>query len=362
MALLFRKKKKDKRPSPWRGGGVQNPLWPGEAIGLFINWVRESILEIPNAIAKAQNLPATNFKLAETLFMRGEYADALMRYKFVTRLQPDNAEAWFKMARCYHILNNLPDAIDGYKEALQLQPAHASARFMLVVLKVIDEPLVAVPLVLVEEHFTQLAKEYESAYVEQTDYHGHREAEIVLKPYLEAREAKEGSVLERLDILDIGCGTGLAGVRLRPWARRLVGVDICQAMMDQVPKTIPSYPILYDQLIRGEAGAYLSSQAAKTVDVINASGMLNYNGDLSTIFTGASTMLRDGGAFLFSIEKLPDSVEAEISLIPGIARFGHKRHYIEALAQQHGFRVHMVREIHLYQATPGYQFLCVKQG
>jgi predicted TPR repeat methyltransferase len=35
-----------------------------------------------------------------------------------------------------------------------------------------------------------------------------------------------------VDVLDLGCGTGLSGQALRPLARRLTGVDLSPAMID----------------------------------------------------------------------------------------------------------------------------------
>src|SRR5260370_26931297 len=36
-----------------------------------------------------------------------------------------------------------------------------------------------------------------------------------------------------LEVLDAGCGTGLCGPLLRPYARRLVGVDLSSAMLQR---------------------------------------------------------------------------------------------------------------------------------
>lgn len=41
---------------------------------------------------------------------------------------------------------------------------------------------------------------------------------------------------ESLDILDLGCGTGLVGSWFRDYARKLVGVDISPTMLDMATK------------------------------------------------------------------------------------------------------------------------------
>src|SRR4029450_3384975 len=55
-----------------------------------------------------------------------------------------------------------------------------------------------------------------------------------------------------LDILDAGCGTGLCGPLLAPYARRLVGVDLSERMLAQARTRG-----VYDELVKGELTAYL---------------------------------------------------------------------------------------------------------
>ena len=56
----------------------------------------------------------------------------------------------------------------------------------------------------------------------------------------------------RDNILDVGCGTGLCGALLSPYARRLVGVDLSDRMLDQARERN-----IYDELVKGELTAYL---------------------------------------------------------------------------------------------------------
>ena len=38
-----------------------------------------------------------------------------------------------------------------------------------------------------------------------------------------------------LDVLDLGCGTGLMGAEIHPLARTLVGVDLSSQMLENAP-------------------------------------------------------------------------------------------------------------------------------
>ena len=69
-----------------------------------------------------------------------------------------------------------------------------------------------------------------------------------------------------LDILDAGCGTGLCGPRVRPYARRLVGVDLSSAMLDKARAAGA-----YDELVDAELTAFMPTKAQPPADSTTAS-------------------------------------------------------------------------------------------
>ena len=66
-----------------------------------------------------------------------------------------------------------------------------------------------------------------------------------------SQDADDGAS-RSLDVLDAGCGTGLCGPLIAPYARRLVGVDLSERMLDQARARN-----VYDELVRRELTAYL---------------------------------------------------------------------------------------------------------
>jgi predicted TPR repeat methyltransferase len=99
-----------------------------------------------------------------------------------------------------------------------------------------------------------------------------------------------------LDICDIGCGTGLLGPLLRPWARRLDGVDRSPRMLDEAGKLA-----LYDALILGDLTAALTDRPG-AYDLVTAADVLVYVGDLAPVLQAAASALRPGGLFAFTVE------------------------------------------------------------
>jgi predicted TPR repeat methyltransferase len=99
----------------------------------------------------------------------------------------------------------------------------------------------------------------------------------------------------QLDVLDIGCGTGVCGEYLRGYARHMEGVDLSPHMVAQAQKK--SY---YDKLECADAISYMQGRD-RTFDLIIASGVLILFGDLLPVFQAAARLLKPGGLFVFTL-------------------------------------------------------------
>ena len=104
-----------------------------------------------------------------------------------------------------------------------------------------------------------------------------------------------------LDVLDAGCGTGLCGPLLAPYARRLVGVDLSERMLAQARARE-----VYDELVKGELTDYLRASAGM-FDAIVSADTLVYFGPLEEVVEAAERALRPGGHVVFTVEEQPES-------------------------------------------------------
>lgn len=98
--------------------------------------------------------------------------------------------------------------------------------------------------------------------------------------------------------LDLGCGTGLAGPRLRQERRRLVGVDLSSKMLAKAAERG-----VYDELIEAELLSYLRSTSER-FDLVLAADTLVYLGDLAPFFAAAARATVAGSLIAFNIETL----------------------------------------------------------
>src|SRR5439155_27388275 len=109
------------------------------------------------------------------------------------------------------------------------------------------------------------------------------------------------------DILDAGCGTGLCGEHVRPFARRLVGVDLSLEMLKRA-----GVRKLYDDLILGELTAFVGAAPAAW-DLVVSADTLVYFGDLAPVMAAALRGLRPGGHLVFTVDRASEA-EAPLGL------------------------------------------------
>jgi predicted TPR repeat methyltransferase len=178
----------------------------------------------------------------------------------------------------------------------------------------LSRPVDRQPAELVAQHFDGIADDFDDRLVRRLAYQG-PERLIAL---IAAQAAAEGT----LDILDLGCGTGLCAPLLRPFARRLAGVDLSARMLAKARALG-----LYDSLEADDVIGSLS-RAAGQWDVLVAADVFPYLGDLEPVFAGAAKALRPGGWFAFSTE----AVDGVGFALKANGRYGHAARYVEGLS------------------------------
>jgi len=138
-----------------------------------------------------------------------------------------------------------------------------------------------------------------------------------------------GAGAHSADILDLGCGTGLSGVALLPFARSLHGVDLSPGMVAKARARG-----IYGELSVNEAEAYLIG-SGKAWDIVAAIDVLNYIGDLTPIFRAAAARLRPGGLLAGTVEKRNEGGQA----MSDKRRYRHGADHVRAAADAAGLSV-----------------------
>ena len=134
----------------------------------------------------------------------------------------------------------------------------------------------------------------------------------------------------KLNVLDLGCGTGLLGVCLGRIDGALVGVDLSEKM---VAKAIRHN--VYDRFHTVNLLDALQATPQAQYDVIAACDVFIYVGDLTEAIPNAHRILIPGGHLIFSIEAATQD-EANLVLRPTM-RYAHQSKHIETLCRDAGF-------------------------
>jgi predicted TPR repeat methyltransferase len=175
------------------------------------------------------------------------------------------------------------------------------------------EPLTRAPETYIVEHFDFFAETFDAQLVDVLGYRTPQDLTNLL--------AKLGRTFP--EVLDLGCGTGLAGPLLRSLAGTLTGVDLSPKMLEKAAGRG-----VYDSLIEEEIEYFLGHRPDR-FDLVFAADVLIYFGELSQVMRGAARLLRPGGLFAFSVER----AQADGYTLLPTGRFAHHPSYIEELAK-----------------------------
>jgi predicted TPR repeat methyltransferase len=256
-----------------------------------------------------------------------QWEDAAACYRNAIATNPRESAACLYLGSTLEKLGKREEAMAAYEEALRRRPGWADAQFFLQALKSSEGGAVPVtaPQGYVAQLFDSYAGTFDQHLTEKLQYRAPQLLFEAVRPQLPAAKAGEAA---QLDVMDLGCGTGLLGPLVRPVARRLCGVDLSEKMLEQAKRRG-----LYDELICGDLVATLSPLSA-AYDMLLAADVLVYIGDLEPLFRTAAGALRPGGLLAFTVEA--NFEDGSIRLLPS-RRYAHAEAYLRGLAAAHGF-------------------------
>jgi predicted TPR repeat methyltransferase len=286
--------------------------------------------------------------LIKALRTGGEPDAALAQAREAVSLNPDVAVAMLALGESLLAAEALPTAIAELQRALRLDPGLARARELIAAawlrageadkalenLRLLENPppeLIAACQAIkaaprsdpgyVRHLFDQFSADYDQRMIGQLAYAAPRILFDLAALVMPGRE--------KLAVLDLGCGTGLAGAVFTSLAARLDGVDLSPAMIEKAGARG-----IYDHLVVADLQDALAADGA-CYDLILAADTLVYLGDLAAVFDAARRRLSPDGYFLFTVEKAEGT---GFELGPK-RRWRHSETYLREIARRVGFGV-----------------------
>ncbi len=282
--------------------------------------LREAVAALRAALARRPDDAITLRNLGQAMTAAGDAVGALAPLRRAVALAPDAPEPWLALA---HALREAKDsgAAEAARRVLALPapaPLQAQARFLLAGLGE-DAPPDRAPASYVRDLFDQYAPRFDAELEGRLGYR---------TPALLARMLGDAGVVADASrrVLDLGCGTGLSGVALKPFAKRMTGLDLSPRMLAEAGKRK-----LYDALEEADLLDWLPRQRGR-FDLIAAADVLNYLGDLTPALRGIAEALAPGGIAAFSIEA---GADAPFVLGTGL-RYRHDPEHVARLAAASG--------------------------
>jgi len=201
-------------------------------------------------------------------------------------------------------------ALEPENEIFQLYLAYARG----------DNPS-AIPPALMVQHFDEYASGFDQHLVRGLRYTLPRDVAGMIRTWHPDN---------KVDVLDLGCGTGLLGACLGPMEGVLVGVELSSAMIQQAQRHGVYHKFHQVNLLDA-----LQATPADQYHVIAALDVLIYIGPLDSLVGDALRVLLPGGRFVFSCESGPN--DGPDFLLQSTLRFTHSPRYVERVLQQAGF-------------------------
>ena len=271
----------------------------------------------------------TSLHLGKTLAALERYEEALAAHHQAIRLQPGYAAAYRSLSLLLYRLERSAEAVALLQRWQAQDPANPVARHLLAAHSGAAVPLRAAD-DYVQDLFDGMAENFD-AHLQRLQYRAPALLSEALAGVLGAADATR-------TVLDAGCGTGLCGPLLRPYARELVGVDLSPRMVD-----LARLRGDYDQLVVAELTAFLAADPAR-YDLVVSADTLVYFGDLDPVLTAAVTALRPGGSLAFTVEQ---GAVADKFHLARSGRYQHGEQYLRQGVQRAGLHLTLLDTVAL---------------
>jgi predicted TPR repeat methyltransferase len=317
-----------------------------------------------------------HYKLANSLKELGDTAAAICEYHEVLKRDPVHAMAHNNLGAAEQSLGNLAEAERGYRNAIWADPylpqastnlgrllqslgrtAEADEVYRQAIARglspelfghlhaaVSGETPVKAPPGYVQQTFDAIAPHFDQHLTEVLEYR---------VPERLAERLRSIDPERRYAVLDLGCGTGRMGIALGAAADPLIGVDLSSGMLTAA-KRHDSYLALH----QADIAEWLRSCPPLSFDLVTATDVFIYIGDLASIFHDVARVLRPEGLFAFSVEA---AVTDDWCLMPS-GRYAQSREYVERLAANEGLAIVHHSDMEIRRGVQGNLYVFARTG
>jgi predicted TPR repeat methyltransferase len=132
--------------------------------------------------------------------------------------------------------------------------------------------------------------------------------------------------------VDLGCGSGLSGLELRPLAGLLIGVDLSARMLE-----LARDRAIYDEIHHSEIVTWLTSDKGG-YGLAMAADVTSYLGDLGPFFSAVAGALVPGGRLALTVH---EQEHGDFGIVVG-ETYSHSEAYVRRVATTAGLRIERI--------------------
>ncbi len=245
---------------------------------------RPGLTQADDAVVSSGDLIADRrYGFGRDLALRGDLAAAADLFAQAVEAAPGFAAAWFALGETRAKLGDGAGAAVALREALRIDPGDRHGAALHLARLGAADPSTAMSPSYVRAVFDQYAPRFDHALVEGLAYRG---PQRLLEAVGRARAVPGFGAM-----LDLGCGTGLAGAAFRTQVQHLTGVDLSPGMIAEARAKG-----IYDRLQTGELAEFLAAERAapRRYDLVVAADVFVYLFDLDPVARAVADVLEPG--------------------------------------------------------------------
>ena len=272
--------------------------------------------------------------LGNALSDLGLLDEAEASYRMAISLNPDFADVYGNLGGMLMVQGKLNEALTCFQQQAKLTPESSSIRHLTkhLIASLNGNNTERAPAEYIEGIF--------DSYAEKFDTHLRQTLKYETPEKLVALVTQHSTLPdEKWNVLDLGCGTGLAGAAISSFARQLTGVDLSSKMLEKAHARN-----LYQRLEHLDLLTMMQAEKNSSYDIIIAADVFVYIGKLDKIISEIKRLLCPGGILAFSVEALGAFSNKETNQdaqreyqLENTGRYSHSINYVSRLAAVNGF-------------------------
>lgn len=285
----------------------------------------EAVPALQTAVRLLPNDWQSHVNLGSAYLAQNKLKPAESCFAQALRLSPDNLKALDTLGDIQRRLGKTDAALKTFQRRLSLTPDDGHTQHLIAMLS--GQQTATAPADYVSRTFDEYAEHFDQHLTGTLQY---RVPTLISNALSAYAPAPDGS----WRVLDLGCGTGLVGEAISPWAAQMVGVDLSANMLAKAQERR-----LYQDLICADLLSMMRTAATASFDLIVAGDVFVYIGQLDELLAEAKRLLRADGLFVFSTETLAGSATTAPYQLQPTGRYAHAAEHLQRQAAGLGFVV-----------------------